>query len=478
LILCGSLTLASCAIGPNYQRPEIETPDAFRFEDESTVGPESAREFADLPWWEVFRDPALEALIEAGLAANPDLKVATARVEQARQMVAASRAAFYPQVGYQGSAGRQKLPSTFIPNSQARFTSFLGALSVAWEIDVWGRIRRANEAARANLLASQEGRRGVLLSLVSELALRYFELLWLDAELAIASDAIEAFERTFDLFDRKYQGGVGSRLEVERARAALADARARVPELELRLVEVENEMSVLLGRNPSAIERGELLVAQVLPDVPAGLPSQLLERRPDVQRAEQAVVEANAMIGVAMGNFFPRVGLTALYGGTSTQITEIVKGSASIWNIAGEFAGPLFQAGKLVAEYRGQNAIWDETIALYEQTVLVAFAEVSDALTARRMLARERAQREIQVAALEDSVSLSLLRYDQGLASYFEVLDAQQRLFPAQLSLATTRRQQLDAVVQLYRALGGGWELGQDWARPPAPATPPAAAGR
>jgi multidrug efflux system outer membrane protein len=331
---------------------------------------------------------------------------------------------------------------------------------------VWGRIRRADEVARAQLLGTEEFRRGVLLSLVSEVASSYFNLLAVDRQLVIARETKAAFEKTLQLFDRKYQRGAGSKLDVERARANVADAAATIPQLESQRVAVENQLSVLIGRSPEAIPRGVGLEAQRLPVAPPGLPSELLERRPDVREAEQAVVAANAAVGVATANFFPRIGLTALWGGTSEELNDIVKHGARAWSFGGGLTGPLFQGGLLVAQYREQRAIWEGATARYQQTVLEAFADVSNALTAQESLAEQRVQRERQVKALEASVHLSLSRYEQGLASYFEVIDSQQRLFPAQLDLAETRRDELDATVQLYRALGGGWKLGPNWVRP------------
>jgi multidrug efflux system outer membrane protein len=461
LVLAAALGLAACAIGPNYERPETPSPETYR----GQVAPPEAASLADLPWWQVFDDPALVALARAALEHNLDLVQASARVEQSRALLGAARSQFYPQIGYQGHAGRARLPLTAEPGQDhTTFDTFFGAFSLAWEIDVWGRIRRASEAARAELFAAEYLRRGVLLSLVSEVASAYFELAGLDRELEISRKSAAAFQDTLDLFNRRYQGGVGSKLQTSRAEAALADAEAAIPELERQITAAENRINVLLARPPREVPRGAPLPEQKLPpQTPPGLPAQLLERRPDIVVAEEQIVAANARVGVAMGNFLPRIGLTAVYGGASSELSELVTGSASLWNVLGEAAGPLFEGGLRLAEYRAQKAVWEEAKAAYEQTVLVALAEVSDTLVAQEKLAEERAQREREVAALQESVDLALLRYRQGLAGYYEVLDAQQRLFPAERLLARVQTDQLTTVVRLYRALGGGWQLTGSW---------------
>ena len=474
LIACGvAFALTSCAVGPNYKRPVVDTPEQYRTPTDvapanipladTTVEPEVAASMADLPWWEIFEDPALLDLITTALEQNYDLKIAVARTEQASQQVTATRSAFFPQVSYDGSGRRTHYPIDQLPERKATFSSFLGLLSVGWELDVWGKIRRANEAAKANFLASEEGQRGVLLSLVSQVSRLYFELLQLDAQLAIAEEAVAAFHKTLDLFTRKYEGGVSSKLPVTRAAAAEAQARGWVPDVRIQIEFVENQLSVLLGRPPGPIPRGKPLIEQRLPDIPPGLPSQLLERRPDIQQAEQAVVATNAEIGVAVGNFLPRVGLTALWGGSSGNLSDLATGSANVWSVAAEFSGPIFRAGMLWAEYKAHVALWEESKAVYERTALEAFADVSNSLTARSLLREQRLAFADQSYQLGESVRLSLLRYDQGLASYFEVLQAQQELYPALFNLAETRADELESVISLYKALGGGWKLGTHW---------------
>jgi multidrug efflux system outer membrane protein len=458
-----SAMLAGCAVGPNYRRPVTTVPETHR----GQLEPTEAASLADQPWWAVFGDPVLQGLIDEALRSNLDLQAAVARVELARNLVTVARSDVFPQVGYAGEAARLR-------EEGATFNSFLGVFNLAWELDVWGRIRRATEAARADYLGTEDARRGVMLSLVSAVAQAYFELLDLDAELEIARRTTAAFDDTVRIFDRRFEGGVGSRLEVMRAQAARADSAAAIPEIERLIVLKENQIAVLLGRPPASIARGAELGGQTLPPVtPPGLPSALLERRPDVRQAEQAVVAANATVGVTVANFFPRIGLTSFYGEQSDEIENLVKGGGSIWAIAGQAAGPIFQGGRLLGGYRAARAAWEEAIALYERTALEAFREVSDTLTTQRQLATVREERERQVDSLARAVDLAQVRYDSGLAYYFEVIDAQQQLFPAELLLARTRRDQLVATVVLYRALGGGWDLPTDaWTRPPATPEP------
>lgn len=464
------LLLTACAVGPGYERPDLDIPERYR----APVSPEAAASFADLPWWEVFQDPTLEDLVAHSLRDNWDLQIALQRSEQARQQVTATRSALLPQVGYSGSAQRSQYPINLLPESQTRFNRFLGGLGAAWEIDLWGRIRRATQAARAEMLASEANQRGVILSLVSQVATLYFQLLELDAELRVAQEARDAFADTLELFTRRYELGVSSRLAVARAAAAYADAEAWIPAIQLELEAVENRLSVLQGRLPGAIPRGARLGEQRLPVVPPGLPSQLLERRPDVQRAEQDVIAANAEVGVAIGNFLPRIGLSSFWGGASRDLSNLTKGSANIWNLAGEIAGPIFQGGFLFSQYKARQAAWEEARARYEQTALVAFAEVADALTARERLAEQRRAQKDRSEQLQLAVNLSLARYQQGLADYFEVLEAQQDLYPALMNLAQTRFEELASVIDLYGALGGGWELGVEWQHeiPPAETAP------
>lgn len=463
--LFGAILLAGCPVGPNYRPPEIAAPASFRGAAPESSGAAigaagaSPASLADLPWWQVFGDPVLRSLVDEAIRGNYDLEAAIARVDQYRAQVGVARAPLFPQVGYQAGTGRQR--AVFPPtNASATYNAFTGAFDLAWEIDVWGRIRRATEAARGRLLSVEDVQRGVLLDLVSEVALAWFELLELDRELEIAHESAASFRSTLELFERRFQGGVGSKLQTSRAAGALAAAEAQIPGLEARIVQTENRICVLLGRSPGPIPRGRPMTEQTVPPViPAGLPSELLRRRPDVQAAEADVMATNAEVGVAVANFFPRIGLTSLYGGQSAQLGDIAKSPASVWNLLGSLSGPIFTGGQLIEQYRAQVAAWQEARARWGQAVVNSFAEVSSALVLHGKLAAVRSAKEREVAAYRESVRLALLRYEAGLATYYEVLEAQQFLFPALAQLAQVQRDQLLVVVRLYRSLGGGWQL-------------------
>ena len=457
--LLALLALAGCAVGPDYQRPVVKTPDVFR--NEPTAG--DAHSLADLAWWNVYQDDQLKELIRLSLLDGYDARIAAARVEQSRAISDEVHGQRFPGVGYAANADRGRntqLGNAYTQGNGNTASGFDGYLAAAWELDLWGRVRRLDEAARAQYLASEEARRGVLLSLVSEVATSYFELLELDDELAIAHRATDSFDDSLKLFKQRLEGGVASRLETASAEAASAISAARVPALESQIAIKENQISVLIGRSPGAILRGRPLTAQTLPPgVPAGLPSELLERRPDVRQAEAAAHAANAGIGVTVGGFLPRIGLSALLGAVSPQLDNITSRKAGLWSVGAQATGPLFQGGGLHGQYYGAKAAWEEAKLRYQQTALNAFADVADALVSGQKLVEVRTQQERAVRAYEDAVKVSKQRYASGNANYFEVLQAQQQLFPAEAALAQTRRDELITVVQLYKALGGGWKL-------------------
>lgn len=457
-VLLAAGVLAGCAVGPNYTPPEVTTPATYR------SGPETPQpaSFADLPWWQIFDDPILQDLVREALQQNYDLTAAAARVEQARAQVGVTRAPLAPQLGYQGGASRNSINLSALNGSDQTptFNSFLGAFNLAWEIDVWGRVRRANEASVADLFAAEDVRRGVVLTLVADVAGAYLTLLELDTELEIAKRTTRNFEDTLQLFTRQYEGGYTSKLAMTRAQAALASAAAAIPNVERLIAIQENQLSVLLGRPPGPIPRGATLVeTRMPPQTPPGLPADLLRRRPDIRSAEQGIVAANADIGVAVANFFPKLGLTAIYGGASSDLQAVFNGTGNVWSFGGTLAGPLFQGGALYYGYKGAEQQWEQAVQKYQQSVLQALAEVANALIDQEKLVGVRAQQELAVQALRESVRLATLRYVGGLATYYEVLEAQQQLFPAENALAQTQRDQLVAVVQLYRALGGGWAV-------------------
>lgn len=456
VVVAGAMAwLAGCAVGPNYHRPAIDAPATFRSENAATNGP-----FAELAWWQVYQDATLQALIREALTNNYDLRIAASRVEQSRALAMQARSQFYPNAGYSGtvSRGKNDLFGSSFPNGGATASSVAAGLNAFWEVDLWGRVRRLNESARAQFLASQEAQQGVRLSLLSDVASDYFLLLELDQEMEIAGRTTNSFGESLRIFSQREAGGTASGLESSRAEAALDDAEAAVPSIRNQISATENELCILLGRNPGPIERPSMLVKDMpVPDIPAGLPSDLLERRPDVRESEQNLRSANADVGESVAEFFPRIGLTALLGKISPELSNFTLGSANAWGIAAQGTGPLFEGGRLVGQYRQSKAARQEAELQYRRTILTAFRDVSDSLVARQQLAEIRAHETGEVAALNTAVRLSTDRYVAGKASYYEVLEAQQQLFPAELSLARTERDELLAVVTLYKALGGGW---------------------
>jgi multidrug efflux system outer membrane protein len=452
------LTLAGCAVGPKYHRPAVNAPAGFR----DTAQLVSTNSLADLPWWGVFKDPVLQDLVRVALTNNYDLRIILTRVDQARALQMQARSQFLPQAAYVGDAsrGRNSWLEMPIPNGGQTGNSFLGGFEALWEIDLWGRVRRMNEAARANFMATQEGRRTVMISVVSGVARAYFELLELDDQLAIARRTRDSYERTFRLFDDQHAAGLASNLEVSRAKLALRSVSANIPEIERQIALKENEINTLLGRNPGPVPRTSTLLAQKLPlEIPVGLPSALLERRPDVRIAEQKVRAANAEIGVAVGDFFPRIGLTAFYGGASTELHNLVSSGGNMWSVAASAAGPLFTGGRLKGRYRQAKAACEEAKLQYQDTALGAFREVSDALISHRRFDEERVEQAEAVSAGREAVAVATDRYKEGKARYYEVLEAQQQLFPAESALSQMEAGRRLAVVQLYKALGGGWSL-------------------
>jgi len=462
-VLSCSLFFSGCAVGPNYQRVKVNAPAEFR----GAEGAAQQASYADLPWWEAFKDPQLQSLIKTALANNYDLAIAVTRVEQSRQVAAQARAQYFPFVNYSvgASNGKNEFLGSVAPGLGTTQGAFLAAASVAWEPDIWGRIRRLNESARAQYLSTEEARRGVMLSLTSDVAQAYFELLGLELQLQIAKETTASFADTLKLFTQRYEGGVASKLDTSRAEAAEAAAAAAVPEYERQIAIKENQISILLGQNPGPINHTAQLLDEIVPpDIPVGLPSALLERRPDVLSAEQQVRSANAQIGVATAAFFPQLGLTALLGQASTPLSQITSGQANVWSIAANFAGPIYQGGQLRAQKRQTVAAWEQSKLQYEQAALNAFSDVANALISRTKFEAIRAEQARSVAAYQEAVKISLQRYQAGKASYFEVLDAQLQLYPEENSLAQTELNRRLVIVQLYLALGGGWSVSDtDW---------------
>jgi multidrug efflux system outer membrane protein len=456
--LCALAALTGCALGPNYQRPTVNVPPAFR----GAAGAAQQASFADQPWWEVFHDDTLKALVKEALANNYDLAIAVTRVEQSRQLEAQARSQYYPAVGYEGrlGAGKNQLLNSPTSSSGGASGLLLAVATASWEVDLWGRIRRLNEAARAEYLASDEARRGVMLTLVGDVSSAYFRLLGLKRQLEIATESEKSFGQTKTLFTQRMEGGVSSALPVARATAIQETAAAQVVEFQREIALTEDQISVLLGRNPGAVDvKVALLDSAVPPEVPAGLPSALLERRPDVLAAEQSIRAANAQIGVATANYFPQIGLTTFFGKLSTPLENFTSSKSTISSIGADFSGPIFSGGKLKAQKRQAVAAWEQAKLEYQETVLNAFRDVSDALISREKYDGIRAQQSAAVEQYGEAFRLANMRFDQGFSSYYEVLEAQQQVFPAQLALTQTELERRLVIVQLYKALGGGWKL-------------------
>jgi len=450
------LFLAGCAVGPEYQRPPLSPPSAFRSE-----GAGSTNSFADLPWWQVFHDETLHSLIQTALTNNYDVRIAVTRIEQAQAILGQTRGQFFPQVNYGAIAGKGKNVAAGNTPSPTGITggAYAADINASWEIDLWGRIRRLNESARAQLLASEEAQRDVMISIISQVAQEYFQLLALENQLEIARKSTNSFGQSLAIFSQRLQGGVASKLETSSAEALMHSAAATIPEFARQIAVAEDQLSVLLGQNPGPILHGDsVLEKQLTPEVPAGLPSTLIERRPDIREAEQQLRSANAQVGVAKAEFFPQLSLTGLFGQVSPELSAFTSGGATAWGIAASLAGPVFHGGQLRAQYLQAMATREQFALQYQSAVLHAFQEVSDALIAREKLTEVRVEQAQAVQAYQVALDTAMKRYQSGNASYYEVLLQQQQLFPAENSLVQTRLNQLLAVVQLYKTLGGGWQ--------------------
>ena len=450
-----SLLLSSCAMGPNYERPKIETADNFRMAE---IEGES---IANLPWWELLHDEQLQLLIRQALAENKDLKQAVASMEEFQARIFMARSDFLPGINVSANAPAfGTLGGFVVPGFPTPF-SYFGQGTLNWEIDIWGRVRRANEAARADLLAREENRRAVVLTLVSGVAQSYFDLLQLDMQLEITRRTLLSWEETVALSQHRLRGGVISRLDADQFEAERANVSARLAEIERQVIQKENELNVLLGKNPAPISRGRLLTDQVvLLEVPAGLPSDLLQRRPDILQAEQALAAATARIGMTKAARFPRITLTGLLGVASPRLANLLT-SGTEYGMGGVgLAGPLLNAQTLGHEQRAFEAQSRRVLAQYKQTILVAFKEVEDSLVAVRTAKNQRKAQQEQVDALRSALQIANLRHQAGITSHLEVLVAKRSLFSAETALTSAHRLHLVSVVQLYKALGGGWSPG------------------
>ena len=457
LIPIAFLLLTGCTLGPKYKRPPVTVPDTYRGHAPD-AGPQTAASFGDEKWWAVFQDPQLQELIREALAQNYDVRIAAARVLQAQALLGITRADQFPTITGGASSSNERLPATRITPAFETSPSQVN-LSLFWELDFWGKFRRATEAARATLLAAEWGRKAVMSSLVSNVASAYFQLLELDLEMEISRRTLGSRRESLRLVEVRARGGTTSLLDVRQSEQLVYTAAAAIPDLERRTEQQENLISVLLGKNPAPVTRGKPLVENsLLPVVPAGLPSSLLERRPDIQSSEQQLVAANARIGVAKAAYFPQITLTAVGGYQSPALTNLFTGPAGLWSFGGQLLQPIFTGGRIRSNVRLTEAQQQETVLVYQQSIQQAFREVSDSLVAYRKNQEFRAQEELLTNSAQDATRLANMRYQGGVTSYLEVLDSDTRYFDAQLSLAQAQLNERLAMVQLYNALGGGWQ--------------------
>ena len=455
LCLAAGALLAACAVGPDYKRPQIEPPPEWRIEYPK------AAEVANTKWWEQFGDPVLDQLIETALRENLDIKAAAARVDQFLGVLSTTRSQFFPQFGYGVDASRNRAsqvgPTPLPPGTDPTYSLYQGALNAAWQIDLFGRVRRQSEAARAQVYASEQGRRGVILSLVASVATSYIGLRALDKELDIARATAKNYADTKQLFELRFKGGTVSEVELSQIESQYQQALAAIPSFEQNVAAQENLLSALLGRNPGAIPRGKSIDDLIPPAIPADLPSALLERRPDILQAEQNLVAANANIGVAKSLYFPSISITGFFGSVSTATSDFLTGPSRAWSVGANLAGPIFTFGGISGQVRTAEAAQREATLFYQQAILTAFRETNDALVGSQKTLEAVEAQARRVKALRDYARLSRLRFDNGVASYIEVLYSENELFSAELVAVQAQADRYTQLVNVYKAMGGGW---------------------
>lgn len=457
-LLCVAILSSGCTVGPNYKKPTATVPVTYRgLAPEETGKPESAS-IGDQKWWEVFQDEQLRSLIRTALQQNYDVRIAGTRILQAQAQLGITRADQFPSLGGGASISDQRAAkSAFLPAFE-RGTGQLN-VSAAWELDFWGKFRRATEAGRANLVASEWARREIISTLVTNVSTAYFQLRALDLELEISKRTLASRQESLRLTRSLADHGSTSMLDVRQSEQLVFTAAAEIPSLEQQIEQQENLISILLGKNPDAVPRGQELTEQPHPpEVPPGLPSSLLERRPDIREAEQQLIAANAQIGVARAAYFPQISLSGTGGFQSAALTELFGGPAGTWNFGASLAQPIFTAGRLRSNVRFAEAQQQAGLLFYEQTVQGAFRSVSDALIASRKSREFRTQEELLFQSAQDAAHLSHMRYSGGVTGYLEVLTNETNAFSAELGLVQARLNELLALVQLYKALGGGWQ--------------------
>jgi multidrug efflux system outer membrane protein len=472
VVLLAMSVVVGCTVGPNYKRPTVDVPGAYRgvapdasdkaFEqsEQSQVQPAqpSVQSLGDEKWWEVFQDPTLQELIRTALKNNYDVRIAATRVLQAQAQLGITRADQFPSVGAGGNIVSQQNPQIGpIPGYELTQGSLFA--SAAWNPDFWGRYRRATESARANLLANEWAQKAVISSLVANVAASYFTLRQLDLQLEISKRTFADRQQSLQLTHQLEQAGINNLLDVRQSEQLVYTAATEIPDFERQIAIQENAISILLGNNPGDIPRGLKLTEQPhVPEVPAGVPSALLERRPDIREAEQNLISANAQIGVAKAAYFPQISLTGTAGYESPSLTNLFTGPAGLWNLAASFSQPIFEGGRLKSGVRLTEAQREQMLLAYQQTIKGAFRDVSDALVAYRKNREFRIQQANLLASAQDASQLSVQRFNAGTTDYLEVLTNETNAFSAELGLAQAEGNELIALVQLYQALGGGWQ--------------------
>ncbi len=458
------VALTGCTVGPNYQRPTVPIPQNFRAPD--PLPPPQAASFADLKWFDVFQDPELQTLVRAALEHNYDLRDAVARVEEARAELGITRSSQFPQFGAGAEVninrlsrnGATPVSSVILPSQNRNYgTAALQLLS--FEADIWGRLRRATEASRANLLGAEENRKAVVTTLVSDVATAYFTLRELDYTRGISQRTLDTRNASLELTKSRQSGGVATLLDLRQAEQLVLTADETIPAISQQIEQTENRITLLIGEPPRSIVRGREFTQQALPpDVPPGLPSTLLERRPDIRATEQALIATNAEIGVARAAYFPQITLSGALGGASTQLTNLFSGPSATWSLIPQLTQPIFTAGRIKNSVRLAEVEKQRALIQYEKTIQTAFTEVSDALIAHQRVRESRVKQEALVSTLQDRLRLAYVRYRGGVDTQLNALDADRDLFQAQLDLAQIQLNELLSVVQLYKALGGGWQ--------------------
>ena len=462
-----ALVVAACAVGPNFKVPPTAVPEHWR---DTTISTQDSS-YANLAWWEVLGDTTLQQLVRISLRENRDLRIALARVNEARARLGIQRLEFLPQIDVSGTVGRVKVSDSLTGARTGEYNLFALGASVSWELDLWGRLRRLNESARAGLLATEYARRGVIITVVGDVARAYLELRDLDQQTVLAQTMVQTRRQSLELARARFQGGLTSELDVRQGEAELARSEVRLANLRLQASQKEQELNVLLGRMPGTVPRGAALINQRFrTDIPPGLPSSLLQRRPDIRQAEQELRSANALIGAAIAARFPTISLTAAAGTRTDAVENLFKAGTGFWHLATNVLLPIINAGRSGKQVQLERARTEAAVARYDQVVLNSFREVENGLVALEQLQIQVGAAVRQAAAARRAVVLAADRYQGGVDSYTTLLDAQRVLADAELGESSLQRQQRVAVVQLYRALGGGWDPVTDTLAIPHPA--------